>query len=172
VISSCLQYHSTYSYFCSSSIFRPLDPSVRHSGVERCRLTQVSGYFLRRWYSQSRNVLHGLMILALNCIHDLFWQFLQCLVLKDLNMTLRIKVILSVLMDEYFVSFSSFSFSFFITLLTLLEVICGSIVKTLLWKSWKGFWLHLWVNAHNVETSTETSTRLTLTLVRFSQCHS
>jgi hypothetical protein len=61
----------------------------------RCTLATFSVVSL-----QSKALILSLLIeVALNCIHDLILTFLPIVILKDLNITQRVKVILGVLMS-------------------------------------------------------------------------
>lgn len=58
-------------------------------------------WLLPGWYVSLQlktSLVASLIEIALNCIHDLILTFLPVVILKDLNITKRVKVILTVLM--------------------------------------------------------------------------
>jgi hypothetical protein len=58
-----------------------------------------SGYFLGGKSLQLKALMLSLLIeVGLNCVHDLILTFLPIVILKDLNITRRVKIILGVLM--------------------------------------------------------------------------
>jgi hypothetical protein len=68
-----------------------------NAGAGRYRCTLVTSLVVG-FYSSDPSLLELLIVIALNCIHDLILTFLPLVILKDLNITRRVKVILGVLM--------------------------------------------------------------------------
>jgi hypothetical protein len=68
-----------------------------NAGAGRYRCTLVTSLVVG-FYSSDPSLLALLIDIALNCIHDLILTFLPLVILKDLNITRRVKVILGVLM--------------------------------------------------------------------------